>query len=55
MMSKQKDKNEIKLTDNPLDNIKMMAPYLSEKQQYVTLGMIMLMVTENENMKVKAS
>ena len=54
-MNGKEDKKQIKLTDSPLENIKIMAPYLSEKQQYVTLGMIMLMVTENENMKVKAS
>lgn len=52
---KEENRKEIKLTDDPLENIKTMAPYLSEKQQYVTLGMIMLMVTESENVKVKAS
>ena len=41
-------KKEIKLTDNPLENITVMAPYLSEKQQYVLLGMIMQMATESD-------
>lgn len=48
-------KKEIKLTDTPLENIKAMAPYLSEKQQYITLGVIMQLVTESGKVEVKAS
>lgn len=32
---------DIKLTDDPAENIVNMAPYLSEKQQYVVLGMFL--------------
>lgn len=35
---------EIELTDNPIVNIQMMAPMLSEKQQYMVLGMILAQV-----------
>lgn len=48
-MKKDKRKEKLKLTENPLTNIIIMAPYLSEKQQYITLGMIMRLATENEN------
>lgn len=34
-------KEKIKLTDNPAENICIMAPYLTEKQQYMLLGMIL--------------
>lgn len=55
MEHEQNNRNEIKLTDNPLENIKMMAPYLSEKQQYILLGMIMQMATEGDtNIKISA-
>ena len=54
-MKEHNDKKEIKLTDNPLENIKVMAPYLSEKQQYVALGVIMQLATESGNLKVKVS
>lgn len=32
---------DIKLADDPAENIVNMAPYLSEKQQYVVLGMFL--------------
>lgn len=35
---------EIELSDNPVANIQMMAPMLSEKQQYMVLGMILAQV-----------
>lgn len=54
-MNGKEDKKQIKLTDSPLENIKIMAPYLSEKQQYVALGMIMQMATASGDVKVKAS
>lgn len=50
-----KEQKEIKLTDNPLENIKVMAPYLTEKQQYMALGMFMRLATENGDVKVKVS
>ena len=50
-----KEQKEIKLTDKPLENIKVMAPYLTEKQQYMALGMIMRLATENGDVKVKVS
>lgn len=54
MMKKNKEKREIQLTDDPLENIKIMAPYLTEKQQYVALGMIMQLATESD-VKIKIS
>lgn len=53
-MLNEVEKKEIKLTDDPLENIKIMAPYLNEKQQYVLLGMTMQMATESDT-KIKIS
>lgn len=56
-MKKEKEieqqKEQIRLTDSPLANIIIMAPYLSEKQQYITFGMIMGLATENETVKIE--
>lgn len=32
-------KEELKLTDNPIKNMQLMAPYLNEKEQYIIFGM----------------
>lgn len=42
------EKTEIRLTDNPLENIKIMAPHLSRKQQYIVLGMILAQLDKAE-------
>lgn len=47
-------KEEIKLTDNPVKNIQLMAPYLTEKQQYIVLGMALAAQTQVEESKQKA-
>ena len=52
---KMKKQKEINLTSDPLENIKVMAPYLTEKQQYMALGMIMRLATENGDVKVKTA
>lgn len=47
-------KEEIQLTNNPAENIVNMAPYLSEKQQYVVLGMFLAQNQNfHENQKVE--
>lgn len=35
------NKPEIKLTENTVENIRIMAPYLDEKSQYMVFGMML--------------
>lgn len=40
-MKKANERPEIELTDNTVENIRIMAPYLDEKSQYMVFGMML--------------
>lgn len=44
-------KEDIKLTKDPVKNIQTMAPYLTEKEQYMVMGMLLAGRTEPKNKK----
>lgn len=41
-------KLNIKLTGNTVKNIQTMAPYLTKRQQYIVLGMILAQIGDKE-------
>lgn len=53
-MSIIKTKPEIKLTDDTVENIRIMAPYLDEKSQYTVFGMMLEAVKSLEEKDKKA-
>lgn len=45
-----KDK-EIHLSDNVVENIQKMAPYLTKKQQHIAFGLLLGLMSDNEKEK----
>ena len=39
---------EIELTDDTLENIKIMAPYLTEKQQHIAFGVLLGIMAQDD-------
>ncbi|ODR35464.1 hypothetical protein [Eisenbergiella tayi] len=47
-------KEDIKLTENTIENIQIMAPMLNERQQAIVFGMILGMVPAQSDLRQQA-
>lgn len=50
---KMKISEEIKLTDDTLENIRIMAPHLTEKQQHIAFGVLIGIMAHDDSSSLK--